>query len=109
MPAPRPLEADDDGGEEAEGVLLDFEPDDLEGQLRALDVVDRSNKVGRTGIQAGFGAAMVTITEYALAYPKVDLDPWAKGVQDHFPPVFTGALFVVLAVIAAAYMNRSRT
>lgn len=80
---------------------------DVEAGLDALDTVDRQNKVGRTTIQAGVSASVVTVIEYALAFPGIDLDPWDVGAQAHFPPVFTGALFVLLAALAAAWMNRT--
>lgn len=86
-----------------EGVLLEM---DVAEGLEALGTLDRQGRVGRTVIQAGTGAALVTVTEYALAYFDADLDPWADGYQDHFPPVFTGALFVLFAAATAVWMNR---
>lgn len=89
------------------GETVDLEVElDVDAGLRALDRIDRQNKVGRTGIQAGVGAAGVTVAEYVLAYFDADLDPWDAGVQAHFPPVFTAALFALIATITAAVMNR---
>lgn len=74
--------------------------------LDELEAVDRSNRVGRTAIQAGTSAAVVTVVEYGAAYPGWDLDPWDSGIQAHFPPVFTGALFTLIAALLAWWMNR---
>lgn len=109
MPRETPLEAAEDAVVSAvegqETVTTEIEVD-VEAGLDALDTVDRQNKIGRTTIQAGVSAAAVTVTEYVLAYFDADLDPWADGYQDHFPPVFTGALFVLFASAAAWWMNR---
>lgn len=75
-------------------------------ELEALAEIERSNKVGRTTIQAGTSAALVTCIEFVAAYPGLDLNPWDPGTQAHFPPVLTGALFVLLAWAAARWMNR---
>jgi hypothetical protein len=70
---------------------------------------DRKHKPIRTAAQAGVGAATVTVAEYVLAYFDADLDPWEGGVQQSFPPLFTGALFVLFAYLSALWMNRKPT
>lgn len=77
-----------------------------DADLAALDRLSRSARVGRTTMQAGIGAAVVTVFEFTAAYLDLDLDPREPGVQDTFPPTFTAAMFVIVSAIAAAVMNR---
>jgi hypothetical protein len=91
-------------GAEALEVAHEEAPMDADSYA-ALEEMDRSNKIGRTTIQAGAAAALVTVFEFVAAYFSLDLDPRADGVQDSFPPVFTAALFTLLAWAAARVMN----
>lgn len=76
--------------------------------LEALGEVDRQNRVARTVVQSGTSGAAVTLIEYPLAYFRLDLDPWSKGTQIHFPTAFTAALFITGAGLMAWWMNRKR-
>lgn len=77
-------------------------------RLRELVPLDREARVGRTTIQAGASAALITCLEYVAAFFDADLDPWDAGTQAHFPPVFTAALFTLGAVVVAWWMNRAK-
>lgn len=77
--------------------------------LAELAEEERKHKPVRTAAQAGVGAAAVTVVEYGLAYFHADLDPWDAGTQQSFPPLFTGALFVLFAYLSALWMNRPTT
>jgi len=74
--------------------------------LAELEEEARKHRPIRTAAQAGIGAAAVTVVEFVCAYFDLDLDPWDAGTQDSFPPVFTGALFVLGAWASAKWMNR---
>lgn len=74
--------------------------------LDELAEVDRKHKPIRTAAQGGVSVAAVTCVEFVLAYFNLDLDPRADGTQDSFPTLFTGALFVLGAWVAAKWMNR---
>lgn len=77
----------------------------MSAELEQLADLDRSGRVGRTAVQVGTPAALVTVGSWLARLAGLDLDP---GPGADLPAEVSGALVALVAFLIARRMNRSR-
>lgn len=73
------------------------------GQLQQIEDMDRTGRVGRTAVQVGVPAALVTIGTWLARLADVDLDP---GPGTDMPTQVAAAFVALIGVGLAWWMNR---
>lgn len=74
-------------------------------QIRDLEEIDRTSRVGRTVTQVGIPTAVVTIASWAAGLADLDLDP---GAGTDMPAEIVAAWVAALTSALAWWMNRRR-